>query len=387
MRTIAAASTAVLLLAAGAQAADATTILTKPGATYETRAADQQRCLGAAQLAPVTDVPPDHPHPAVVVYGGGVGGALGSAIAEEAQDEEDVRQGRREAEQKCLRYLGYVQLPLTATEAADYDHLSTKDQAAWEKTFLATDLSARLAPLIKPSVPPLPDYRAEKATHGGLKIDTASLTIAAAEVTTQGDIIAGKATRWRTAILKTPIDTGDGNVRVTADAGTVFHQVDYRTQYEKLLRNPGATWCGPAMEAAGGNTAKSIYCFTSGADGYDVYRPTGQDWFAGPHRDGFTLPSYHLPIVLEERAQDDLGPIDFVITVTSMKSHVVQLKAYLKRDGKQVEVWSRALAFNSRGQTIVPLWDRRLWLTRTSSDTVKADLTNDGDGTSWRESD
>lgn len=375
------------MFAASAQASGPTTILAKPGTTYETRAADQQRCLNAAQRAPIGDVPPEHPHPTVVVYGGGVGGVLGAALADAAIVEEDVRQGRREAEQKCLRYLGYVQLPLTTAEAAEYDHLSSSDQAAWEKKFLATDLSARLDPAVKPKVPPLPDYRDEKASHGGLRIDTASLAITTATVTGQGDIVAGKATRWRTAILKTPIDTGDGNVRVTADAGIVFHQVDYRSQYEKLLRNPGATWCGPAMEAAGGNTAKSIYCFTTGSEGYDVYRPSGQDWFAGPHRDGFTLPVYSKPIVLEERAQDDLGPLDFVISVTSMKSHVVQVAAYLKRDGKQVEVWSRALAFNSRGQTIVPLWDRRLWLTRTASDTVKADLTNDGDGTSWRESD
>jgi len=323
----------------------------------------------------------------VMVYNAGVGGVLGSALADAAIAEEDIRQGRREAEQKCLRYLGYVQLPLTAAEAAEYDHLSSGEQTAWEKNFLTTDLSARLEPLLKPKVPQLPGYRAEKATHGGLKIDIASLAVTTATVTDQGDILAGKATRWRTAVLKTPIDTGAGDVRVTAEAGTVFHQVDYRTQYEKLLRNPGATWCGPAMEAASGNSAKSLYCFTSSPDGYDVYRPTGQDWFAGPHRDGFTLASYGKPIVLEERGQDDLGPIDFVVTVTSMKNRVVQLTAYLMRDGKRVEVWSRALAFNSRGQTIVPLWDRRLWLTRMASNTVRADLTDDGDGTSWRESD
>jgi len=387
LKTKAAAAAAAFLLAASIQASGATTILAKPGATFESRAVDKQRCLDASQHALVTDVPPEHPHPAVVVYGGGIGGVLGAAIADAALADEDVRQGRREAEQKCLRYMGYVQLPLTASEAAEYDPLSSSDQAVWERKFLATDLSARLDPLVKEKVPPLPGYRTEKGTHGGLKIDTASLAVATPEVTEKGDIVTGKATRWRTAVLKTPIDNGGANVRVTVEPGTVFHQVDYRTQYEKLLRNPGATWCGPAMEQAGGNTAKSIYCFTSGADGYDVYRPTGQDWFAGPQRDGFTLPGYAKPIVLEERAQDDLGPLDFVITVTSMKRRVVQLKAYLKRDGKQVEVWNRALAFNGRGQAIVPLWDRRLWLTRTSSDTVRADLTNDGDGTSWRESD
>jgi hypothetical protein len=375
----------------GASASDSSTILAKPGVTYEMRAIDQQRCRDAAQRAPVTDVPPEHPHPMVMAYGtsvgSGVGAAIGAAIADEAMIEEDIRQGRLEAEQKCLRYLGYVQLPFTAAEAKEYNRLSSAEQAVWEKNFLATDLSARLDLSIKPKVMPLPAYRADIATQGGLKIDTASLTVTTAQVTDHGDIVAGKAARWRTAVLKTPIDTGDGNIRVTADAGTVFHQVDYRVQYEKLLRNPAATWCGPAMEVANGNTAKSLYCFTGGPDGYDVYRPTGQDWFAGPYRDGFKLSSYKTPIVLEERAQDDLGPIDFIITVKSMKSHVVQVSAYLQREGKQVEVWSRALPFNSRGQTIVPLWDRRLWLTRTASDTVKADFTNDGDGTSWRETD
>jgi hypothetical protein len=381
-----------LLFAADARSAGATTILAKPGATFEIRAADRQRCSDAAEREPGSDMQPARPHPGVIIIGtgsfaAGVGGALATLVINEALAEKDTRESSREATQKCLRYMGYVELPLTAAEAAEYDRLSSSEQTAWEKTFLAGDLSARLNPLTTPRVPPLPFYRDEKGTHGGLKIDTASLAITTADVTGQGDIVAGKAVRWRTAILKTPIDAGDANVRVTAEAGTVFHQVDYRTQYEKLLRNPGATWCGPAMEAAGGQTARNVYCFTTGTEGYDVYRPSGQDWFAGPHSGGFTLPIYGKPIVLEERARDDLGPLGLTITVTAVKKRVVQLKALLWRDGNKVEVWNRALVFNSRGQAVVPLWDRRLWLTHTASDTVRADLTNDGDGTGWRETD
>jgi len=63
LNTKAAATAAAFLLAASIQTSGATTILAKPGATFESRAVDKQRCLDAAQHALVTDVPPEHPHP------------------------------------------------------------------------------------------------------------------------------------------------------------------------------------------------------------------------------------------------------------------------------------------------------------------------------------
>lgn len=376
---------AVCVLALQAGASETATVLAKPGVNYDGRIADLSSCGEAAHLAPLSDLPPpDHPAVMPVVVGGGIGGVLGSAIAAQAEVDRAIAESRKNAKLLCMHNLGYVDLPLTSDEAAARRRA---DEDAWDRTFLATDLSTRLAPLLVPKVPPLPGYRDGPWMHGGLKIDADSLVVAAAEIENSGDIVTGQALRLRTAVLVTPIQTREGEVRVAADVGTIFHQADYRVQTQHMLRNENATWCGPVREQAAGNEAKTLYCFTGGHGGYEVFRPTGEAWFAGPYKDGFRLPLYDQPIRLEERTSDDLGPLDFAISVTAVSNAVVRLEATLRHDGKNVQIWNRDLVFDSKSKAYLPLWNMRVVLTHTSKHVVKIELDHGGDGHGWKDGD
>jgi hypothetical protein len=221
-------------------------------------------------------------------------------------------------------------------------------------------------------------------SQGGLKIDAASLSPVASEIDGHGDIVTGTASRSRTALLTTPIKTTAGNILLSADSGAVFHQVDYRTQQDPLLRVQSATWCGPVVETANGNTAKNFYCFTGREHGYEIYRPSGQPWFAGPYAGGFVLPFYDQPIVLQEREHDDLGSLEFTITVVAVERSSLDLAASVHHAGKNVPVWSRTLDFDKTGTAVLPLWSDRIQFTQDGPHRVKVRLSHDGDGTSWR---
>ena len=134
----------------------------------------------------------------VYVGGSGIGGVLGAYMAAKMEVDRAIMEARDNAEKVCIRNLGYVDLPLTPEEAAAYRRMSSSEEQAWEKTFLAGDPSARLAPLVTPKVPPLPPYRNGPFAQGGLKIDPDSLQAADGEVSDGGNIVTGMATRWRT---------------------------------------------------------------------------------------------------------------------------------------------------------------------------------------------
>jgi hypothetical protein len=380
----AAAAACFLLCAGSALADDDNTILAKAGGSYDARQADQDRCAEIIQRAPITDLPaPEHPMAYPVVTGGGV---AGSFFALEMIQAEELAKSRAAGVKFCMHNLGYVAVPLTPDEVAAYNKAS---HDAWERSFLAGDMGARIKALDIPAVPLLPGYRDEPMGYGGLKIDAASLALTAPLNDGHGTIVTAKASRARTAVLVTPIATTDGTVRVAADAGTVFHQVDHNYQREPLLRAQTATWCGPVRQISDGNEAKDFYCFTARDNGYEVYRPTGQAWYAGPYKDGLMLPRYIQPIQLKERAADDLAPLDLTIDVEDVHQHWVDLAAYVTQDGKQSEVWSGRYNFNSKGEAVVQLWNQRLTIARATEhgSHLKLELAQGGNGLSWRDED
>lgn len=367
---------------------DPVTVLAKANASIAGRANDQQKCAEVVERAPSRDYP-EGDGSFLVPNGsaageGGVPAVAGVAIAGLIFGLIELGRAEDRAQSLCMRNLGYVELPLTPDEAATYKKLSLRDRAGWEATFLSSDLEARVKAVVTPKVPRLPGYRDEPMEQGGLKIEAETLVLAASQIDETGNVVTGTAIRSRTATLITPLETKDGPVRIAADAGTVFHQVDYRPQSEPLLRTDGATWCGPVRQMSGGNVAKDFYCFTGFDDGYRIYRPTGQAWMAGPYADGFMLPSYTSEIKLEEREQDDLGPLDFSIAVNEINHRSVDLAAYVKHAGKRVLVFKRRVEFATNGQAILPLWTMRLILTRTAHGGVTAELKQDGDGKGWR---
>lgn len=383
--TALAAVLALLPLSAKPSVAEtAVSVLVKSGATIEARAADLKRCEDIADNADDRDLPAaGRPVGYGGAYaGGGVGAVAGAAVAGIIIGLIEESEARGRGQEMCMYNLGYRAVPLIGDEAKAYAKLPPAKKRAWETEFLATDLSARLAPLMEHRVPRLPEYRDGPMQTGGFQFD--GLVLAAPQVQKGDDLLKGTLTRWRTATLVTPIETEEGPVRVAADAGTVFHQVDYRRQREPLLRLDGATWCGPVRQLSNGISAKDFYCFVGRDNGYEVFRPSGQPWLAGPYLGGFALPLYTKPIELEERTADDLGPIDFRIKIVEVTRGHIQLAAEAMGQGKTVRLWLRELSWDKAGKAVLPLWDKRLVLTRGNDKSISAELTNDGDGTDWR---
>ena len=372
---------------AAASAREPVTILAKPGATIESREADRARCEFVSRSAPEDDLPtdafknmPEVPMWEIQQYG--VGGLIGAAIAMKAEYDMALRQARADAAALCMRNLGYVAIELSAEETAPYRGLSDDARKAWEAKFLNSDLSARIAAAQAPLVPPLPHDEHEAFTQGGIHIVPESL-VAAPEPAKAGDsIVTGKAERVHTAKLAGRIEISDRDTTIVAEAGAPFFLVDFRRQWQPLLRPPGATWCGPFRQTRKDRTEQKFYCLSARHDGYEVLAAEGEAWMVAPAREDSSFPLVKNPIHLDEQAQDDLGPLDFAIAIKAIKSRVVQLVAVVRRDGKEVEIWHRAFAFSYSGETQVPLWSMQLTLTR-GSDTVSAALGKDGNGSGW----
>lgn len=376
-----------VLPAGGLNAAERepTYVFVKIDGTLAERDADVARCRDIARAAPVEDLPQNG-----APIGGAVGApdvatavgvSLGFAIVNALQN----RGARDRAELVCLRNLGYLPIELTADEAGAYAVLTKNRQEQWEREFAASDLTGRF-PSTDEVVPPLPSYRAEIATQGGIRVDLDSLAASTESVAADGVALTGMVTRWRTATLVEPFATTEGRVRIAAKAGTVFHQVDHRPQRSALLRTQGATWCGPVEHLTDGSVgAPDVYCFTSQADGYDVFRPSGYEWLAGPHRGGLVLPRFREPILLEERPSDDLEPFALEIKAASVSPQLA-LEAYAVRAGRRVLLWERRLRYDDSGETVLPLWTKRAVFAKEPTKAVRVRL-EDGDGQSWRDGD
>jgi hypothetical protein len=382
------AAVSALIFIGGRSEAKTASFFVKPGGSYEAWSADPAKCQGIAASARLSDLPPG----GSVYVGSGVPGSAatlaGSLIVLAVATGVEITRARAGAEEICMRNLGYVALPLTPDEDRAYRHIWVGAKEAWERKFLAQDLSARLGDVVARSVPRLPPYRDEPMTQGGLKIDVGSLVTVTGPVGSKGDVLTGKASRWRTAVLAEPFETTGGFVQLAGAPGAVFYQVDYRPQLEPLLRPDGATWCGPVTQTASqGKSSAEVYCFTSRDYDYEINQATGYSWYSGAPGSGFTLPPFAKPIILKERAEDDLSAFDFGVRAAAIKNDHVDLEAYVRRNGDEVVIWNRRLKFDSSGVAVLPLWADRLVLTRGEATTLSVALDQKGDGHGWREGD
>ncbi len=371
--------------------------LAKPGVTLEQRTADQASCREIVSKADGADLPQldepgrgDFVGPAIAQ--GGVAGAGAALILIGIFAAVDDAKATRRGNDLCMYNMGYRTVPMTKEEIAAYAKVKPAKQRDWERNLLPADTEARLAPLLKPVVPRLPAYDAQAPlVDGGIR--AADLTLAAAEIQDQGVVVKGTATRRRTAVLVAPFETENGAIRIAADAGTVFHLVDNRTEKEPMLRRDGSTWCASMRQMAAGNVAKDFYCITGRDYGYEIVRPSGQPWLAGPYTDGLILPVYTKPIQLDERAEDDLGKLDLELKVLKVENSDVVVAADARHAGKTSRLWVREISFGKDGTAVLPLWDSKLTMTKLAKDpksaknakgAIKAELTHDGDGSGWR---
>lgn len=363
-------------------------VLGKMGAGAAERNSDLEACRRIADQSPGRDLPATGGTTYPVGYAENAPQAIGGSIAFLIIDLFNQGAAERKGVRFCMENMGYAAIPLTASETAEYQPLTPAGREAWESRFLSGDITARAMAARPVIVPPLPPYRDEPAAIGGLRFHPESLVPASTPVGAGKVLLVGKVDRWRTAILKNDFATVSGPVTIAAKAGAVFHQVDYRPQRHPLMRVQGATWCGPVTQQSGaGPAAPSVYCLTSFPGGYLPFRPTGFDWLAGPQGDGFTLPLFTQAVVLEERADDELGPLDFQIELTKISTSSVWLTGYVVKGTRRVSVWSRQLKADQQGRMDIPLWTRTAHLSQSGPQDVAVTLSDGGDGKGLRDMD
>lgn len=367
-----------------------TTFLAKVDGTAEQRNADQARCREIVSNADSADMPQvDAPSmqintsalsalPQYNTVGGAIGLGVAMLIVGAVEDAKAARRG----ENLCMYNMGYRAVPMTPAELATYAKLPSHKQKEWERNLMPADTADRLAPVLKPLVPRLLPYEPDAPlVDGGIRI--ADLSLAAQEIHEKGLVVKGTAMRRRTATLVTPIESKDGPIRIAADPGTVFQEIDTRTQKEPMLRQDSSTWCGTMRQMAAGNVAKDYYCLTGRDNGYEVIRPSGRNWMPDTDSPRLILPIYTQPITLEERKQDDLGPMELELKVAKIENSGVYIAGDVRRGHEAVRMWLRRIPFD-KNVAVLPLWDSKLTLTRLPNKDLKAELTHDGDGSGWR---
>gem|GEM_PF-6744166 len=375
-----------LTMAASPVLADArpVTILAKAGGTLEERAADAERCTAIAREAPESDLPRSGAQASAMGYGGYYGsveGAIGAGIAMLIIAAIETERARGQAGTFCMSNLGYAEVPLTAEEAEQYRALRGERKQAFEAAFIA-GAAERVAAVRAPLAPPLPSYRTEPETLGGLKFDVASMTAAGGPAAANLVLASGQATRWRTAEVVDRFETSHGQFTLVAEPGAVFHQVDFRPQAEPLLRDQGATWCGPVVEISSQSRSTQVWCFTHHYAGYTIFRPTGYAWQAGAYRDGIFFAGVQEPLVLREREADDLR-LTYEIRAAAVSTNSVTLEGVVRNGSRSVAVWRQAVSLRAGGQVTLPLWSRRLMIARDRAN-LTATLDEQGDGSGPR---
>lgn len=383
----------ILCLAAGPTLAVEPTvsILARAGGSVAGREADQARCDAIAAEAPEADLPRGgdlasamgrggraHGRPAAVRVEGPVMGGLMNAVPGAME----VQRARGLASDFCLSNLGYVPVALTPEQAAAFRRLHGGRKRAWEESFLADPATAaRIAALRAFPARDLPDYRAEPATQGGIRFDIAGLTTARGPVN-RGEVLAsGGATRWRTAEVVEPFEARISSGVLDAPTGTVFHQVDFRPQTTPALRDLAATWCGPLTETNRvGARATEVWCFTPQPGGYTLFRATGHAWQAGAYNNGPVFMAVRDPLVLRERPADDMA-LDYDIRISSLTASNVIIEGVVRHDQEQVVLWRQQIPMRPGATRTLPLWSRRLHLTRAEGGVIAVlDDQGNGDG-------
>lgn len=351
-------------------------IMTRINTSLSARDADRAECRRTVDKAPGRDMPTvDRTVVGMPMDGsGGAPAVAGAAIVMLIFDMIENGRAADRGVSLCMQNKGYTPLQLTSEELSEYLALPLEKRGAWEDAFFLKDLSQRIAATSATKVAQLPDYDDDLQTIGGLRFLVDSFSTPETSVV-QGDVVlTGKVERSRTAVLANDFRSEGGLVMIEGKAGSVFHLVDYRPQRDPALRQPGATWCGPVEQISGGLAAPSVYCLTSRPEGYNLFRPTGFAWLAGPPGDGFILPPLRTSIELVERDADDLGPLDFAISVDKISPSALVLTGAVTRMGMKVRVWNRRIKADGNHSVTVPLWQRELVLDIDPNLRVRAHL-------------
>jgi len=274
----------------------------------------------------------------------------------------------------CMAERGWSYLTLTSAEYRGLIGLQGKARSQWLDRFYASGIEARVAAAMPPPFIPLPPIRRGPYQVGGLRLDPARMTLAAGPVRPKQALVSGVAGYAGTARLTRPLTSKFGPNTWTAEPGTVFHQLDYE---------PGGAgyWCGPLTGRGIAGAATTTWCFTNLYKSYYVNVGWQRSWLVAtfPNPAGLKTVS---PMSLEVMDQPSPMALDWTLEVLSLKSRAVLLRAMVRHDGKELEVWRAERPLDAWGEARLPFWDRTLVLTRRGA-AVSAAWGEDGDGSGW----
>jgi hypothetical protein len=360
------------VLAPAASFARDHTIFARANAKPAEVAQDEATCK--ALVVSVHYLPPqtqsDQPTP------GGIVGAAMIATLTPGYDAE----ARAKSLAVCMRRRGYAKLALTDAEAGALAAQKTPAaRDAWFETFLAGDVAGRIRAALTPATPPLPVAQDADRPFvvGAARIDPATLALASGKVAQGGDILTGKVSRRRTAILKDNYRDSIAMSVLRAPAGSVFHEYLDRLPWDPSLSEDRTAWCGPLLPNGG------LACIRGTIAGYEISTASGELWMAGrvDGQNAYTRP-FLKPMTLVVQPEDGLGALDFHLAVKRLTGGDVTLAANAVKDGKSVEFWTGRLTFDAAGKARLPCWDRTLVLSQ-SGGAVTTAFEPRADGKGW----
>jgi len=363
--------TLVMALPASAKEAQ---VFAKSGVSRAETQVQGQQCWDEARGVKAPSAPVPYTPSSSVAAAAGAGLAVG------------IMQGYMQAKAQgghvddCMRQHGFGKVTLTADEAAGLAAAKSQEaRVAWFDSFLAKDLSARVAVALVPAVPPLAPAAAEPYAVGGLRLDPATVKVYAFGIAPKQTVLTATAAHRRTAVLKADFPVA-GLLDQRAEVGAVFHQVNYSAKEGPI--GPTA-WCGPVANNSIRGRITMPYCIWSTFDGYRVAQPlSGESWLAGAGFAGPTLTAPASALLLDESDRDLLGAVEISLNLARLTKAGAFLEAVAEHDGKKVVFWEGFVPLNAEGRGELPFWRQRLGIVRTEG-ALRASLTDDGDGSGW----
>lgn len=332
----------------------------KAGGTEAERSAVQKDCAAFAEKTRANIYDSKNP------FGNGM---VGSMLIAGLSDGSIVA----DATTACMAERGWAWVTLTKPEYSALIGLQGKRRAQWLDDFYASGIETRVAAAMPPPFTPLPPLRQGPWLVGGVKLDGAQMTLAAGPVGPKQALVSGVGGYAGTARLTQPLSSKFGPNTWTAPVGTVFHQIDYQ------LHGAGY-WCGELTGRNITGTSTTTWCFTNLYKSYYVNVGWQRRWLVAtfPNPAGLKTVS---PMALEVMETTSPIALDWTLDLLSLKAQTVLLRAMVRHDGKELEVWRGELAWDASGQARLPCWDRALVLTRSGKTLTAAWA--DGDGTGW----
>jgi len=343
-------------LSAGSAFAAPSYEFAKPETGVDQTIVDNRACSdeAASAMATARTVTPSSVNPYVV---------LGGAIMNGLYAGYERGKARDEAFLNCMRGRGYGRIELTPSEAAAAQAAkSPAEKQAWLDTFLSSDLSSRIARALK--APPTINRLSPKPFEiAALKIDENSLRLADKPVAVGDVILTGTATHRLTGTISQGPSTD-----IVVPVGAPYHYMEITTPNSGGGYWTQTWWCGPLHHS--GFLNRVVCLSPKDADHFYMKSDYGADWLVYP-KQGSNDPDVESGYFsIKESESDLIGPMHIQMLLRDVKTDSVDLEIRAEQSGKWVKAWAGRAPMSSKGEVIIPFWNRSLLLQQNPSNFV-----------------